>query len=110
MLVLGCNRDPAAAPPCEVAGAKFLVLARNELATMTGSGDAVDATRRAVTDQLPAMRDSLVNACKDSKWDGAVRKCLVDAPSHGVFEGCLRELTAEQRAALDKSTTKSTTK
>jgi hypothetical protein len=100
--VLGCKSDPNA-PPCEVAGAKFMMIARGELAKLTGHSDTVDATRRAVHDQLPAMRDSLVNACKESNWAAPVRKCLSDAPSHVVFEGCLRDLSPEQRAALDKS-------
>lgn len=105
VLVAACKRDPNAAPPCGAVGAKFLVIARGELEVATGgSGETIEATRRAVLDQLPAMRDSLVNACTDTAWSDAVRRCLVDAPTHVAFEACLTQLGDEQRRDLDERT------
>jgi len=62
-----------------------------------------DATRRAVEAQLPAMRDSIVHVCTDSKWGGGVRTCLVDANDRVAFEACEQQLTDVQRQALDRS-------
>ena len=59
-------------------------------------------TRHLVMVQLPAMRDSLVNACKDSEWSPQVRTCLVDAVDHETFEKCQRMLTAAQRDRLER--------
>lgn len=104
LVVLGaCKRDPNAAPPCGAVGAKLVILARGDLEAVAGSGDAAEAIRQAVLDQLPAMRDSLVNACSESKWSEAVRRCLVDAPTHVAFEACQVQLTDAQRRALDAS-------
>ncbi|HEU0032490.1 MAG TPA: hypothetical protein VFQ53_17780 [Kofleriaceae bacterium] len=103
-LAAGCKRRDQA-PPCAAVGAKFVLLAKKDL-------DAVkldDDTRRLALDQLPAMRDSLVNACTDGQWTAAVRTCMVDASdrpdrtAHAVFEECQSQLTAEQRAALQRS-------
>jgi len=100
-----CKRGAPAEPPCAAVGAKFLALAKDALATsrLAAGTDAAadDALRRAVLDQLPAMRDSLVAACTDSKWSGAVRACLVEASDHVAFEACEQQLTDEQRRALD---------
>jgi hypothetical protein len=60
------------------------------------------ATRRLVLDQLPAMRDSLVNACTETKWDPAVRTCMVDATDHAGFAKCEVALTSTQRDALER--------
>ena len=61
-----------------------------------------EATRRLVLDQLPAMRDTLVNVCNDTKWDPAVRTCMVDATDHATFEQCEGALNATQREALER--------
>lgn len=96
--LVACKRDPNAPPPCGAVGAKLMVLARADLEK--GAHD--EATRRAVADQLPAMRDSLVNACTDTKWSDAVRRCLVDATDHLAFANCQQQLTDAQRQALTK--------
>ena len=101
LLAIACKRDPNAAPPCGAVGAKLLVIARADLDRADAKHD--DATRRAVVDQLPAMRDSLVNACTDTKWSDAVRRCLVDAADHLAFTSCQQQLTDAQRQALAKS-------
>ena len=97
VLVAGCKRDPNAAPPCGAVGAKLLVIARAEL-DATPQRDA--ATRRAVLDQLPAMRDAIVHACTDTAWSEPVRRCLVDAVDHVAFEACQQQLTDAQRQDL----------
>jgi hypothetical protein len=100
----GCKRGAPAEPPCSAVGAKFLALAKDALATSRlaeGDGNGDVALRRAVLDQLPAMRDSLVAACTETKWSGAVRACLVEARDHLAFAACQQQLTDEQRQALE---------
>ena len=104
LLVIACKRDPNAPPPCGAVGTKLFVLARTDLEKDKAKYD--EATRRSVMDQLPAMRDSLVNACTDTKWGDAVRRCMVDAPDHLAFEACQQQLTDAQRQALDRSSAK----
>jgi hypothetical protein len=62
-----------------------------------------EAVRRAVEAQLPAMRDSIVHVCTDSKWTAPVRSCLVAANDRVAFEACEQQLTDAQRQALDRS-------
>jgi hypothetical protein len=89
-----------AAPPCGAVAARFLDIARHELA----SAKVDEATSRAVSDQLPAMRDALAGACSDGKWGEALRKCLVHASDRGGFETCEQQLSDEQRRDLDRAT------
>ena len=100
-LALGGCRGGArdAAPPCSTVAARFLDLARYDL----GQAKVNDAMRRAVADQLPAMRDSLAAACTDGGWSAAVRACLVAARDHVGFEACEHQLTDEQRRDLDRA-------
>lgn len=104
VLAAGCKRDPNAAPPCGAVGAKLLVIARAEL---DGAKGRDEATRRAVLDQLPAMRDALVYACTDTGWSEAVRRCLVDAVDHVAFEACQQQLTDAQRQDLARRSSSS---
>lgn len=85
------------APPCGTVAGQFYRLASDEL----GSAGADDTTRRAVADQLPALRDSLAIACSDGKWSAAVRSCMVTAANHAAFQACEQQLTDDQRKALD---------
>jgi len=85
------------APPCGTVGGQFYRLASDEL----GSAGTDEATRRAVADQLPALRDSLAIACSDGKWSAAVRSCMVAAANHAAFQACEQQLTDDQRKALD---------
>jgi hypothetical protein len=107
LMLAGCKRDPNAAPPCGAVGAKLFVLARADLDKDKARYD--EATRRAAMDQLPAIRDALVNACTDTKWSDAVRRCLVDATDHLAFEACQQQLTDAQRQALAKGSSPSKT-
>ncbi len=61
-----------------------------------------DATRRLVLDQLPAMRDTLVNVCTETRWDPTIRTCMVDATDHATFERCEGALNSTQREALER--------
>jgi hypothetical protein len=89
-------------PPCSAVAARFLDIARTDLAR--AAQDGVDAaTRRAVEDQLPAMRDSLTQACADGRWSAEVRGCLVAASHHVGFEACEQQLTDDQRRDLDRA-------
>jgi len=91
------TRDDA--PPCSAVAARFLDLAKYDLA----QAKVDEATAREVTDQLPAMRDALAQACTDGKWSPAIRRCLVHAGDHVSFEGCEQQLTDEQRRDLDRA-------
>jgi len=75
----------------------MFALAREDL----GSASVDPATRRAVADQLPAMRDSLTQICTDGKWSTQVRNCMANAPDHVALQACQQQLTDEQRRALD---------
>lgn len=96
----GCKRNPDA-PPCGAVGATFLALSKDALSRATLDSDR--DMRRAVEDQLPAMRDAIVHACTESKWSEGVRKCLVQAKDHVAFQACEQQLTDAQRQALDHS-------
>src|SRR5262245_66113521 len=96
VLVLGglaCRGNAGdAAPSCTAVAARFVDIARHELA----NAKLDDASARAVTDQLPAMRDSLAQACTDGGWGVGPRQCLVRASDHAGFEACEQQLTDEQ--------------
>lgn len=96
----GCKRN-ADAPPCGAVGATFFALSKDRL--MHSTLDSDHDLRRAVEDQLPAMRDSIVHACTETKWSAAVRKCLVEAKDHVAFQACEQQLSDAQRQALDRS-------
>jgi hypothetical protein len=97
---IACRGGGDAAPPCGAVAARFVDIARHELA----SAKIDDATARTVADQLPAMRDSLDRACTEGRWAAATRKCLVQARDHVGFEACQQQLTDEQRRDLDRAT------
>ncbi|MDX2087744.1 MAG: hypothetical protein SFX73_07835 [Kofleriaceae bacterium] len=97
----GCKRNPDA-PPCGAVGATFFTLSNDALAKATPDRSDRDL-RRAVEDQLPAMRDAIVHACTESKWSADVRKCLVQAKDHVAFEACEQQLSDAQRQALDRA-------
>src|SRR5690242_17376955 len=85
--------------PCGTVAGRFFTIAQGDLAKAT-----VDpATRRAVADQLPAMRDSLAQACSDGGWSAAVRDCMAKATDHVTLQTCEQQLTDDQRATLDRA-------
>jgi hypothetical protein len=104
----GQASDPA--PPCSAVAARFLDIARTDLGQAgqaagqaTGQVGLDPAIRRAVEDQLPAMRDSLAQACSDGRWSAEARNCLVAAHDHVGFEACEQRLTDDQRRDLDRA-------
>jgi len=94
----GGTRD--AGPPCSAVAVKFLEIAKFDLA----NAKVDEATGRAVSDQLPAMRDTLAQTCTEGNWSAATRDCLVHANDHLGFETCEQQLTDEQRRDLDRAT------
>ena len=99
ILAGGCRGGAGdAAPPCSAVAAKFLEIARSDL----DAAKVDEATARAVTDQLPAMRDALAQACTQGTWSAAVRSCLVRASDHAAVETCEQQLNDEQRRDLDR--------
>ena len=99
--VVGCHRSARTAPPCGAVGATLLIIAHAEI----DRSNPDEGTRRALLDQLPAMRDSLVRACTDDHWSDALRTCQVNAATHAEFETCQLQLTDDQRRALAQSGT-----
>lgn len=99
-LLVACRGGGDAAPPCSAVATKFLEIAKYDLA----NAKVNEATARAVTDQLPAMRDALSLACTEGTWSAATRTCLVHANDHAGFETCEQQLTDEQRRDLDRAT------
>ena len=87
------------APPCGTVAGQFFTIANEELTKAT-----VDpASRRAVVEELPAMRDALAIACHDGAWSAAVRTCMVAAQDHAALAACEHQLTDDQRRALDRA-------
>ncbi len=98
LISAGCH-GKTDAPPCATVAGQFSRLATEDLAKA-----AVDApTRRAVVEQLPAMRDALSHACSDGAWSPAVRTCMVAAGDHVALQACEQQLTDDQRKALDRA-------
>jgi hypothetical protein len=98
----GGKKDEAS---CGAVATRLFAVAREDLARAK-----VDpATRRAVADQLPAMRDALTQSCTDGKWSTQVRNCMVTAGDHLALQACQQHLTDEQRRALDRAAAGDTT-
>ena len=100
LLAGGCRGGAGAGASCGQVGATFQAMAGAEL----GAATVDDATRRAVADQIPAMRDALVGVCKDGAWSAQVRDCMAKAPDHVALQACESALTDDQRRAIDKAT------
>lgn len=98
LFAAACRAKPDAAPCGTVAG-QFFQLANRDL----GSAAVDDKMRRAVGDQLPAMRDQLALACTEGAWSATVRTCMANAQDHSAFQACEQQLTDDQRKALDRA-------
>ncbi len=95
-LASGCHGATQDAP-CGVAAGRLFTIAKDELAASTVD----DATRRAIADQLPAMRDALDQACTKGEWTATVRNCIANAPDHVAIQTCEQQLSEAQRHGLD---------
>ncbi|HEX5058536.1 MAG TPA: hypothetical protein VFV99_04205 [Kofleriaceae bacterium] len=104
VLAAGCGHKKDEAS-CGAVATRLFTLAHDDL----GSATVDPAIRRAVADQLPAMRDSLTQICTDGKWSTQVRNCMVSAGDHLALQACQQHLTDEQRRALDRATVGETT-
>ena len=102
LLLVACKGN-ADGPPCGAVAAGFSRIANADLERAIVANKLDEATRRAVLDQIPAMRDSLLHTCTETRWSREVRTCLADAPDHVTFQSCQAQLTEPQRAALDRS-------
>jgi hypothetical protein len=94
-----CGHAGDPAPACTAVAGRMFQIARDAL----GSATVDDATRRQVSDQLPAMRDALAEVCAHDNWAPSVRACLASAADHAAFEACEQALTDAQRAGLDRA-------
>jgi hypothetical protein len=102
---LGGCRGGSNDATCGTVASRLFAIAREDLAKAS-----VDpATRRAVADQLPAMRDALVQACSDGGWAAPVRNCMASATDHAGMQACQQQLTDDQRRALDRAARGETT-
>jgi hypothetical protein len=98
----GGKKDEAS---CGAVATRLFSIAREDLA----KAKVDPATRRAVADQLPAIRDALTQICTDGKWSTQVRNCMVTAGDHVALQACQQLLTDEQRRALDRAAAGETT-
>jgi hypothetical protein len=98
----GGKKDEAS---CGAVATRFFTLTREAV----GSATVDPASRRAVADQLPAIRDALTQNCTDGKWSTQVRNCMVTAGDPVALQACLQHLTDEQRRALDRARAGETT-
>jgi hypothetical protein len=94
----GCNRKKSDEAPCGAVGARLFTIATDDLAKAT----VEPAQRRMVADQLPAMRDALVQQCTDGGWSAQVRNCMAGAADHAAMHVCQQQLTDAQRSALEQ--------
>jgi hypothetical protein len=97
LVLVSCRGGDGAS--CGKAGGALQVIARAEL----DASHVDDATRRDVEDQLPAMRDSLVELCTDGAWAREVRDCMAIAADRTAFTACEQRLTDDQRKAIDRA-------
>jgi hypothetical protein len=98
----GCKRQRGAST-CDKVGARFLELARADLAA---SPELDAAHRRGVTGLLAPMRDSMVRACREDGWATDARACFTAAADVAAFRACEDALTAPQRELLRTSAAK----
>ena len=64
-----------------------------------------DSFETAVESHLPAMRDSMVKACKEDGWSVETRDCFAGASDDKKMTACYQTMPAEQRALLEKAST-----
>jgi hypothetical protein len=97
LLLAACGKHKKDGSTCEEGGTAFLALSHKELDTAS-----VDSkTRDTVESHVPAMRDSMVRACKEGHWAVEARRCFASAADDAAMESCYQMLTADQQAVLE---------
>jgi hypothetical protein len=101
---LGCGRGGSArsGAPCEAGGARFLEIARAQLAAKP---DVEAALRTDLEGLLTPMRDGMVRACRDGAWSPAARDCFAAARDEHAMKDCYRQLSPEQQEKLGRAST-----
>ena len=97
-----CHRHTDAGPgaPCDAVGAKFALVAHAEL---DADKDLAPDVKDGAQGLVAPMRDGIVRACQDSGWTAASRDCFAAAGDERAMKACYAQLTADQRASLDRS-------
>jgi hypothetical protein len=100
--VSACKRhtDPGPGAPCSAVGARFAMVARADLAA---SKDLTEELRHGVDGLIAPMRDGMVRACEEGAWGEPARDCFAAAADERAMKACYAQLSADQRAALDRA-------
>ena len=104
----GCKKKAAGEASCAQVGARFLELARDDLARQDQEAAAQARTvdkqiHDGVVNLIAPMRDSLVRACQDDRWSADARACYQAATNQNAFVACDAKLTAEQRQLREQA-------
>jgi hypothetical protein len=59
-----------------------------------------------VKEMKPKMKSAMTKACSDDTWSSEALQCLDDATDESSLERCELELTARQKASLERAMTK----
>jgi hypothetical protein len=99
-LASGACKGKKDGPSCDDVGTAFLAISHRQLDD--APKDQLDsATKATVESHLPAMRDSMVLACKEGKWSAESRGCFTGAGDPKSMESCYETLSPEQQKVLD---------
>lgn len=97
----GCKKHKSDGATCDQVGAKFAANVHHAVATAEKAGDTDATGRRTLEDTVPAMRDSMVRACKEHGWPVGTRRCFADAADGAAETACYEAMPPELRAKLD---------
>jgi hypothetical protein len=102
LLASACHRHTDAGPgaPCDAVGAQFALVARAEL---DAAKDLAPDVKDGAQGLVAPMRDGMVRACKDGAWSADARDCFAGAKDEHAMKACYAQLSADQRASLDRS-------
>lgn len=95
-----CKHPAGAGAPCDAVGARFVTIATTELAARA---DLEADLAGGVRDLLPAIRDGMVRACKETTWTAPARDCFAGAADGKAMKACYGQLTPDQRTSLDRA-------
>jgi hypothetical protein len=107
LALTGCGKGKKDGASCEEVGARFLALAHAQVDSAAKAGDVDPELETAVESHLPAMRDSMVRACKEDGWSKETRDCFAAAADDTRMTACYQTMPAEQRALLEKAASSS---